>query len=58
MNIQVRIIIMSGTTQILTEMNYENVRDFTSSSDGYYFFRDKDGKEHYYPINHTIVHQL
>ena len=56
--IQIRVIVSSGSTQVLTETIFNNITDFTSSSSGFYFFIDEDNKNHYYPISHTIIHQL
>ena len=55
--IQVRVIVSSGSTQILTETIYDNISGF-NYSEGFYTFRDNNSNEHFYPISHTIIHQL
>lgn len=56
--IQVRVIVGFGSSQIFSETIFNNITDFTSSSSGYYFFIDENNKNHYYPVSHTIIHQL
>ena len=56
--IQVRVIVGSGSTQVLTETIYDDISGFTYSESGFYTFYDKDKHEHFYPTSHTIIHQL
>ena len=56
--IQVRVIVGSGSTQVLTETIYDDISGFNYSESGFYTFYDKDKHKHFYPTSLTIIHQL